>query len=177
MQARRAVLNAKMSDYHEFELQYGVRRKFLNVPISMKFEHTLSAGSPKITENYHIKSYRSATNKDITCEIVAGLRQRHFFFVLDNALVQQSRLTTAESAMLLLNNRIADIIRENKKILYAELMQWANQSNFWGGKIKCLQFVSHGAMIQISNLNEVQDENINRNQKHIRLGGKPGFCD
>lgn len=58
------------------------------------------------------------------------MRNRQVFFVLDDAFVRQSRLTTAESAMFMLNKRVADIIRENKKILYAELMQWANRANF-----------------------------------------------
>ena len=111
----------------------------MNVPISMKFEHTLSAGSPNISENYHISKYQSATNRDKTCTITIGMKYRQVFFVLDDAFIKQSKLKSEESTALLLNNRIADIIRENKKILYAELMQWANQSNFWGGKIKCLQ--------------------------------------
>lgn len=107
-----------------------MQKHFLDAPISTKFDHTLSAQSPNISENYHVSSYRSGTNKDTTCEIVAGLNQRRFYFVLDNAFVVKSRLTTAESAMIMLNNRIADVIRENKAILYAELMQWANQANF-----------------------------------------------
>lgn len=107
-----------------------MQKRFLDAPISMKFEHTLSAMSPSIGENYHISKYQNATHRDTTCTITIGIRYRQVFFVLDDAFIKQSRLKTEESASLLLNNRIADIIRENKLILYAELMQWANKANF-----------------------------------------------
>jgi hypothetical protein len=106
----------------------GFYRRFMNAPVSMDFKHTLSAQSPNIAENYHIDSYRSSTNKDTTCEIVAGIRQRRFIFVVDDSALRNSKLDSAEVYRLILNNRIADIIRENKKILYAELMQWAKNN-------------------------------------------------
>ena len=115
--------------YETIDCTYTSRR-FLNAPISLDFQHTLSAGRPSIAENYHVEQYRSGTNKNTTCTITIGMRNRQVFFVLDDAFVRQSRLTTAESAMFMLNKRVADIIKENKVMLYAELMQWANRANF-----------------------------------------------
>jgi len=45
-------------------------------------------------------------------------------------VIAASKLPAEDTIRLILNNRVADIIKENKAILYAELMQWANLANF-----------------------------------------------
>jgi len=121
--------SALKTAYQTIDCVYTSRR-FLNAPISLDFKHTLSAGRPKISENYHINHYKSATNGDTTCEIMIGIKNRKFYFVIDRTFIEKSKLNLQESGVFILNRSIADIIKENKAILYAELMQWANRANF-----------------------------------------------
>ncbi|OQB44124.1 MAG: hypothetical protein BWY02_02869 [bacterium ADurb.Bin157] len=105
-------------------------RRFLNAPISLDFKHTLSAGSPKVTEDYHISSYDDWANDGILFDFVLGIRSRRFSIFVDRMVIAASKLPAEDTIRLILNNRVADIIKENKVMLYAELMQWANRANF-----------------------------------------------
>jgi len=105
-------------------------RRFLNAPISPDFKHTLSPGSPKITEDYHISSYDDWVNDGILFTLTLGIKSRQFSVFVDRMVIAASKLPAEDTIRLILNNRVADIIRENKAILYAELMQWANKANF-----------------------------------------------
>ncbi len=105
-------------------------RRFLNAPISLDFKHTLSARSPKVAEDYHISSYDDWVNDGVVYCFVLGIRSRRFSVFVDRMVVAASKLPAEDTIRLILNNRVADIIRENKAILYAELMQWANRANF-----------------------------------------------
>ena len=105
-------------------------RRFLNAPISLDFKYTLSPGSPKVTEDYHIGSYDDWANDGILFRFVLGIRSRRFSIFVDRMVIAASKLPAEDIIKLILNKRIADIIKENKAILYAELMQWANRANF-----------------------------------------------
>lgn len=105
----------------------GFYRRFMNAPVSMDFKHTLSAQSPNIAENYHISGMEDFQVKGYLIRFTLGLKNMRFAVVVDESILN-SYLRPDEAARLILNNRIADIIRENKKILYAELMQWAKNN-------------------------------------------------
>jgi hypothetical protein len=104
------------------EFAPGFYRRFINAPVSMDFRHTLSAQSPNIAENYHLSAHDGYLFR-----FVIGMNNRRFAVAVDDTIFK-SYLNPSEAMRLILNNRIADIIRENKKILYAELMQWAKNN-------------------------------------------------
>lgn len=110
------------------EFAPGYRRMFINAPVSMDFKHTLSAQSPNIAENYHISMQENMAQKGYMILFSLGIRSRRFAVFIDETAFFASKLPPEDCARLILNNRIADIIRENKKILYAELMQWAKNN-------------------------------------------------
>lgn len=120
--------SALKTAYETIDCVYTSRR-FLNAPISLDFKHTLSAGSPKVTEDYHISSYDDWANDGILFRFVLGIRSRRFSIFIDRMVIAASKMTAEDTIRLILNNRVADIIKENKAILYAELMQWANRAN------------------------------------------------
>ena len=121
--------SALKTAYETIDCVYTSRR-FLNVPISLDFKHTLSAGSPKVTEDYHISSYDDWANDGILFSFALGIKSRRFSIFVDRMVVAAAKLPAEDTIRLILNNRVADIIKENKPILYAELMQWANRANF-----------------------------------------------
>lgn len=106
----------------------GFYRRFMNAPVSMDFRHTLSAGSPNIAENYHISMQENMAQDGYMFRFSLGIRNRRFAVFIDRNIFFASKLPPEDCARLILNSRIADIIRENKKILYAELMQWAKNN-------------------------------------------------
>jgi phage antirepressor YoqD-like protein len=120
----------KKLDTAVIEFAPGFRRRFTNAPISMDFRHTLSADSPKITENYHISWMRSDYQYGYIFRANVGIRNRLVSVFVDEMVLKSSRTTIEDTARLIGNNQIQDFIQQNKPILYAELMQWANQANF-----------------------------------------------
>lgn len=121
--------NVLKTAYETIDCVYTSRR-FLNAPISLDFQHTLSAGRPKVTEDYHIGSYDDWVNDGILFSLTLGIKSRRFSVFIDRLVIAASKLPAEDTIRLILNNRVADIIKENKAILYAELMQWANRANF-----------------------------------------------
>ena len=113
------------------EIKCGDLKKIiLDVPLNMDFRHTISAISPKITEDYHISASENLRQGGVLFRITIGIRYRQFTVFIDSLAASQSKLSPQETMTLIIRHRVNDLIMENKKILYAELMQWANQANF-----------------------------------------------
>jgi len=121
--------NALKSNYKTIDCGY-IKKRFLNVPVSIDFQHTIAPHRPKVTEDYHISTYEDLSRDGYIFRFVLGIRNMRIAIFVDRAAILISKMKTDEYLSLILNHRIADIIRENKKRLYAELMQWANQFNF-----------------------------------------------